>query len=864
MGTRQCLVCASTVADNATTCPICGAPLAVPAGAPGGNPEVVGVLPPGTRLNGGSFSIGRVLGRGGFGITYLGADLRLKRRLAVKEFFPAGSSRKGTSVVLAGALSRPDYEAAIQKFEQEAQMVARFRHRSIVNVYEVFEENDTAYMAMEYLEGDNFLERMERRGNPLPESELVAINGPLAEALAEVHAAGVLHRDIKPQNVMLVGPEDTPRPVLIDFGAAREFASGMAARHSIMLTPGYAPLEQYGEQARRGPFTDIYALAATLYHIATGEQPPAATERVLGVALKAPRTVNSALSSPFEAALLHGLEMKVDERPQSALEFHHELTGGAPASRPRVPNPSSQPGRPSSPPAFPARPTPVSPPSLPTPPSPTEHLERVRQIARALRPSAQVPAGGFLCPVCRSAAMLDSASTVAGIRCPICRDAVLQERFASGSPLLCPSCSTGDLEPMGGDLVRPGVMMRCPACRTGNVLQYVRSQMLLVPDVWARCDHCGADFDYHTGYDTLTLAELPSGPGTLSGSAIGQTRARGEWALIAGGGAADAYFCGVCEAEFHNCRDGGLEWVARGGSRAQVPAEHRGQCWSRALWQKIAHKVPVDSGNVACPNCAAQFDETAPGQLTLLDASRDPFGALAAHRGRTYPVATWRTLGVGGRAAAGPALVCPVCTAELQEQGRADEYSLVTHDPDHDPRGTGGRYHNQRLSRREWQRIAAGTIPATEAAQLRDEAHRELWAALCAGEVSPAEGSYPGPKAGGENVVVTFGAVQIRSRLGFHYEYDRGQIWLTTKRLLYQGDRSSENMLLAETGGCELEDVMHGYGAVVTILREGWGKPYSFGMDVGTLDLEVEGLPLRLPWDENSFAQLFTSLRRMV
>ena len=862
MGARQCLVCGSGVVNTATTCPTCGAPLPAPGGGTGGDPELVGVLPPGTRLSRGGYSIGRVLGRGGFGITYLGADLRLKRRLAIKEFFPAGSSRKGTSVVLAGALSRRDYEAAIQKFEQEAQMVARFRHRGIVNVYEVFEENDTAYMAMEYLEGDNLLERMERRGSPLPESELVAYNGTIAEALEEVHAAGVLHRDIKPQNIMLVGPQEPPHPMLIDFGAAREFASGMAARHSIMLTPGYAPLEQYGEQARRGPFTDIYALAATLYHIATGEQPPAATERVLGVALKSPRTVNPSLSAAFDAALLHGLEMKVDERPQSALAFHRELVGGAPASRPRVPNPSARPSTPSSPSAPPSRPAPV-PPRTPPPSAPVGHLGRVRQIARALRPAAQVRTDGFLCPVCRSAEMVDAARSVAGIRCPVCRDAVLQERFSSGGPLLCPSCSTGDLEPMGGDLVRPGVLMRCPACRTGNVMQYVRSQMLLVPDIWAQCDHCGADFDYHAGYDTLTLAELPSGPGHLSSSSIGQTRARSEWALIAGGGSTDAYICGVCEAEFHTCRDGGLEWVARGGSRSQVPSEHRGQCWSRPLWQKIAHKIPVDSGNIACPNCAAQFDEVAPGQLTLLDASRDPYGALATHRARTYPVATWRTLDRGS-AAPGSGLVCPVCTAEMREEGRAGEYTLAAYNPDHDPRGTGSQYQQQRLSRREWQRIAAGTMPAREAAQLRDEAHRELWAALCAGEISPAEGSFPGPKAGDENVVVTFGAVQIRSRLGFHYEYDSGQIWLTTKRLVYQGERSSENILLAETDGCELGDLMHGYDAVVTIRREVWGTPFSFGMDVGTLDLEVEELPLRLTWDENSFAQLFTSLRRMV
>ncbi|MDP9378563.1 MAG: serine/threonine protein kinase [Chloroflexota bacterium] len=848
MGSRQCPLCSSPVPDTARSCPTCGSPLDSQAGTGGGNPDLVGLLPPSTRLKNDSFSIGKLLGRGGFGITYFGADLRLKRAVAIKEFFPAGSTRQGKNVVLPGGLSPDDYALATQKFLQEAQVVARFRNPGIVNVYEVFEENQTAYMVMEYLQGETLMDRLERYGKPLPEGELVSITGPVADALGEVHAAGVLHRDIKPQNIMLVGAADPVRPVLIDFGAAREFASGMVNRHSIVLTPGYAPLEQYGEQARRGPFTDVYALAATLYHVATGEQPPAATERALGVALKPPRSLNPALSVSFERAISHGLEMKVDARPQTARDFYREMVGTQPVP---TPTPAPEPRR-------------IVPPPTPQPPPPSPavgHIDRVRQIAREINQGAVVQTDRLTCPVCRSATMRDRASS---IRCPVCRSAVLRELVPASDRLRCPSCRRGQLEPATPAAApQPGVLLRCPACRVGSVTGYVKSQMFLVPDAWARCDTCGADFDYHVQQDTLTLAELPGGPGHLSPEMLGETRTRREWAALASGNA-DQYACRVCGSQFDTCAPGRLEWVAQGGRPDRVPLAHRGECLTRLDWAKIAHGVRVDDGTSACPNCDAQFDETEPGQLTLLRASQDPYGTLAAHRGRSYPVDTWRSISSGRREPASRGVICPVCTAELEESGYGGGYVLASYDTARDPYGAGARYHNQRLSYEDWQRIAAGKPPASEVQRLVEEAHRELWAALLAGEISTsgAEESYPEPRSSGEKVVVTFLAVQVRSRFGILYEYDSGQIWLTTARLLYEGNRGAVSIPLSRAAGCEVEDVGYAYGLLVVVRRRDRGKEFLFGMDSGPLGLEVDGLALQLRLDELSFAQLFESLRQ--
>jgi serine/threonine protein kinase len=307
------MLCPTCGRDNPSDAPTCAA-CATPLGAP---PPPTHFLTAGSSLLDGAYSIGKVLGQGGFGITYQGSDLRLRRPVAIKEFFPYGSVRHGNMVQPAAGLAPADFQAARVQFLDEAATLARFTHPGIVRVYTSFEENNTAYMVMELLLGKTLLQLVEERG-PLPEQEAIAYIEQAGAALAVVHAANLLHRDIKPDN--LVAIEDG-RVVLVDFGTAREFAAGRTRRMTAMLTPGYAPLEQYSQQARFGPFTDIYALGGTLYYLLTGQAPPAATDRIQGVSLPPPHVLNPGISRVVSDAVTWALEMQVQGRPQSASEF---------------------------------------------------------------------------------------------------------------------------------------------------------------------------------------------------------------------------------------------------------------------------------------------------------------------------------------------------------------------------------------------------------------------------------------------------------------------------------------------------------------------------------------------------------------
>ena len=269
------------------TCSSCGSPL-VPAAVS------TPALPVGTRLQGALYSVGKVLGQGGFGITYLGSDVGLKRAVAIKEFFPQvqGCSRTGTKVQPGGMITQAEYLEEKNKFLAEGQRLAQFQHPHIVKVFSLFEENNTAYMVMELLKGKTLLRIIEEHG-PLEETEAVAYITQIAEALDVIHGSNLLHRDIKPENIIVT---EERRAVLLDFGTAREFAAGKTRRMTTTLTQGYAPLEQYGQRARFGVPSDIYALGATLYHLLTGEIPIQATDRVSGVDLPAPDQINPRVS----------------------------------------------------------------------------------------------------------------------------------------------------------------------------------------------------------------------------------------------------------------------------------------------------------------------------------------------------------------------------------------------------------------------------------------------------------------------------------------------------------------------------------------------------------------------------------------
>ena len=293
----------------------------------GGFTRVNGVLSPGACLASGEYRIQQPLGQGGFGITYQGIDTRLNRAVAVKEFFPEGCWREGSTVVSAGRWNSDTYSSAKQKFLLEGQTLGQFNHPGIVQVFYYFEENNTAYMVMEYLRGKTLAELLKQSKEKLSEDRALEYIAKVGEALEILHQAQFLHRDIKPDNIMLA---DDGRLVLIDFGAARDFTSNCTTRYTTMLTPGYAPLEQYGRALKYGAFTDIYALGSTLYYLLTGQAPVSAIERAAGVELKTVAEINPQINSHVSKAIALAMKMDVTERLQSVREFldllHIDLT----------------------------------------------------------------------------------------------------------------------------------------------------------------------------------------------------------------------------------------------------------------------------------------------------------------------------------------------------------------------------------------------------------------------------------------------------------------------------------------------------------------------------------------------------------
>ena len=280
--------------------------------------RVNGVLSPGACLAKGEYRINKPLGQGGFGITYQGIDTRLNRAVAVKEFFPEGCWREGSTVVSAGKWNYDTYSNAKQKFLLEGQTLGQFNHAGIVQVFYYFEENNTAYMVMEYLQGKTMAQLLKQRQGKLSQANALKYIAKIGAALEVLHQAQYLHRDIKPDNIMLA---NDGRVVLIDFGAARDFTASNTDKYSTMLTPGYAPLEQYGRKLKYGAFTDIYALGSTLYHLLTGKAPVSAIERAAGVELNTVKKVAPQISSHVSEAIAKAMIMDVTKRLQSVGEF---------------------------------------------------------------------------------------------------------------------------------------------------------------------------------------------------------------------------------------------------------------------------------------------------------------------------------------------------------------------------------------------------------------------------------------------------------------------------------------------------------------------------------------------------------------
>ena len=228
-------------------------------------------LHPNTTLQGGKYKIERVLGQGGFGITYLAIQVSSNRKVAIKELFLNGvNERSGNSIQVSNSVNESLFEKQKEKFKKEAKRIMSLDNEHIVKVYDLFEENNTAYYVMEYLEGESLASKMEREGHPLKETEVMDILPQLLDALSEIHKFQIWHLDIKPGNIMLIDKN----VVLIDFGASKQITPSEMTSTALYFTPGYAPAEQTGMLFNQfGPWTDLYAVGATLFNLLTGKSP---------------------------------------------------------------------------------------------------------------------------------------------------------------------------------------------------------------------------------------------------------------------------------------------------------------------------------------------------------------------------------------------------------------------------------------------------------------------------------------------------------------------------------------------------------------------------------------------------------------
>jgi serine/threonine protein kinase len=282
-------------------------------------------LAPGTVING-VYVLGRVVGEGGFGVTYIGWDLANRRRVAVKEYFPrtVATRTAGSSMVTPLApQSAEDFEYGLKRFSEESRVLTMFRdHPCIVSCLDFQSANGTAYLVMEFLEGKTLAAYLRERNGRMGCEPAFNVTMRILDGLREVHHHGLLHRDVSPDNIFLTRTNGVK---LLDFGAAR-FAMGERSQNlSVILKPGYAPPEQYLRRGRQGPQTDIYATGATFYRAVTGQVPPEALERKTHDSLEPPSRLGVTVEPHVEKAMMRAMSLEMRDRFKTAQDFQEAL-----------------------------------------------------------------------------------------------------------------------------------------------------------------------------------------------------------------------------------------------------------------------------------------------------------------------------------------------------------------------------------------------------------------------------------------------------------------------------------------------------------------------------------------------------------
>lgn len=327
---KRCLGCMELYEDEFQICPHCGYVV-------GTNAEEAIHMEPGSLLND-RYIVGKVLGYGGFGVTYIGWDGKLEQKIAIKEYLPSEFSTRmpgQTQVTVFNGEKNEQFHDGLKKFVEEAKRLAKFQNEAgIVKIFDSFVENETAYIIMEYLDGETLSEYL-NRNQTMSEDDAVDMLMPVMQSLQIVHEAGILHRDIAPDNIFIT---KTGEIKLIDFGASRYATTSHSRSLTVIIKPGYSPEEQYRSRGDQGAHTDVYALSATLYKMITGKIPPDAMERRAKYEnqnkdiLEEPHKLVK-ISRRREVAILNAMNVRIEDRTPDVSTFIKELNADPPAKR---------------------------------------------------------------------------------------------------------------------------------------------------------------------------------------------------------------------------------------------------------------------------------------------------------------------------------------------------------------------------------------------------------------------------------------------------------------------------------------------------------------------------------------------------
>lgn len=328
---KRCLGCMELFEDEFQVCPSCGY-------IEGTEADEAIHMAPGTILKD-RYIIGKSIGYGGFGVTYIAWDGKLEQKVAIKEYLPGDFSTRmpgQSQIMVFDGKKGEQFKSGMKKFVEEARRIAKFQDEpGIVKVFDSFEENETAYIIMEFLDGETLTSRLKRE-KKIPEDEAVKMLMPIMQSLKAVHKEGILHRDIAPDNIFITKDGEVK---LIDFGASRYATTSFSRSLTVIFKPGYSPIEQYRSDGNQGPYTDVYALGATLYRMITGKTPPEAMERRAKFEdknmdiLQEPHELNDKISVNRENAILNAINIRVEDRTPDIETFINELEAEVPAKR---------------------------------------------------------------------------------------------------------------------------------------------------------------------------------------------------------------------------------------------------------------------------------------------------------------------------------------------------------------------------------------------------------------------------------------------------------------------------------------------------------------------------------------------------